>query len=101
RTGFTRKPPGCARKCARRASLQLPGSLDEIARAHDVVAVEYPSRPVAGDLHGHSLRHARVDQVAAGRDALVRAPAVTTDASNVLRLGSRCRRTRWIFGAAD
>jgi len=38
----------------------------EIRRADDVVAIEHGARLVAGHLHRHALRHARVDGIPDG-----------------------------------
>jgi hypothetical protein len=62
-TAVNRLYPRCARKRAR----QLPGDVLEIARAHDVVAVEDGPGPVSGDLHRDAFRDPGVDHVPDGR----------------------------------
>src|SRR5262249_8995773 len=55
----------CARNCAREA----PGHVLEIARTHDVVAVEHGARAMASHRHGDALGHACVDHVPDGSTA--------------------------------
>jgi hypothetical protein len=62
-TAVNRLYPRCARKRAR----QLSGDVLEIARAHDVVAVEDGPGPVSGDLHRDAFRDPGVDHVPDGR----------------------------------
>jgi hypothetical protein len=42
----------------RRVGIEPSGRVSQVAAAHDVVAFEHGTRFVAGELHGHALRHA-------------------------------------------
>src|ERR1700682_5036098 len=54
------------RSDGRRLGIEPPRRVPQVAAAHDVVAFEHGTGLVAGQLHGHALRHAGPREAAHG-----------------------------------